>query len=68
MARTSERSRSRVPVVVWALAVVGGVVGLMLAEPGDVVGNTIPSTLFFAVVGLVLGLVIHLVSRRVRRW
>ncbi len=57
-APTTRRGLRRVPLYVWALAVVGAVAGALLAEPGDFVGNTVPSTLTFLGAGAVLGLLV----------
>lgn len=58
-------STRRLPVYVWLLAALGAVIGALLAEPGDIVANTIPSAATFAVVGIVIGLVVWAVHRRV---
>lgn len=58
-------STRRVPVYVWLLAALGAVIGALLAEPGDIVANTIPSVVTFAVVGIVIGLVVWAVHRRI---
>ena len=66
---TSQRSVSlfRIPLVVWLVAVAGGVVGALLAEPGNFWGNTVPSTATFFVVAFIIGLAGWAVARRVRR-
>ena len=58
-------STRRLPVYVWLLTALGAVLGALLAEPGDVMGNTIPSAATFALAGLVIGLVVWVVQRRV---
>lgn len=62
---STPRSTRRLPAYVWLLAALGAVIGALLAEPGDIVANTIPSAATFAVVGLVIGLVAWVVRRRV---
>ena len=47
----------KVPILVWVLAVLGGIAGVLLAEPGDFWGNTVPSALTFLIAGLVVGVV-----------
>lgn len=64
---TSSSTGRRIPTPVWALTLVGAVVGALLAAPGDFVGNTIPSTLFFGVAGLLVGLVANLMAGGLRR-
>ncbi len=50
------RSLRKVPVWVWLLAALGGIAGVLLAEPGSFWGNTVPSALTFMIAGLVIGL------------
>lgn len=67
--RTNRGIRA-VPVWVWLLAFAGGLIGAFLAEPGDFVGNTIPSILTFLVAGLLVGLIawgVVMMANRVRR-
>ncbi len=52
--------------VAGALAVIGLVVGAVLAEPGNLVGNTLPSMAIFGVAGLVVGVVIWRIQARGR--
>lgn len=67
-ARPSQRSASRkLPILVAVLAVVGGVAGALLAEPGDFWGSTVPSTLTFLAAGLIIGLVIWGVAALIQR-
>ena len=47
----------KVPILVWLLVVLGGIAGVLLAEPGDFWGNTVPSALTFMIAGLILGVV-----------
>lgn len=61
---STPRSTRRLPVHVWLLTALGAVIGALLAEPGDIIANTIPSAATFAVVGLVIGLVAWAVQRR----
>ena len=63
---TDRRGLRAVPVWVWLLALVGGAVGALLAEPGNFWGNTVPSAATFVVAGLVLGLVLWGVKIRLR--
>lgn len=65
---TSQRSGlRRVPVYLWVLAAVGAIAGALLAEPGNFWANTVPSTLTFLLVGVVLGLAVWGVTTLVRR-
>jgi hypothetical protein len=64
--QTHRRGLRAVPVWVWLLALVGGAVGALLAEPGNFWGNTVPSAATFLVAGLVLGLVTWAVRIRLR--
>lgn len=57
----------RIPLAVWLVAVAGGVVGVLLAEPGNFWGNTVPSAATFFVVAFIIGLAGWFVSRRLRR-
>lgn len=67
-APTDQRSTSflRIPLAVWLVAVVGGVVGVLLAEPDNFWGNTVPSATTFFVGALIVGLAVWTVVRRVR--
>lgn len=67
-ARPSQRSATRkLPILVAVLAVIGGVAGALLAEPGDFWGNTVPSTLAFLAAGLIVGFSIWGVAALVQR-
>jgi hypothetical protein len=71
MTTTSANQRSigflRIPIAVWLVAVAGGVIGALLAEPGNFWGNTVPSTATFFVVAFIIGLAGWAVARRLRR-
>jgi hypothetical protein len=66
---TNQRSISllRIPLAVWLVAVAGGVIGALLAEPGNFWSNTVPSTATFFVVAFIIGLAGWAVARRLRR-
>lgn len=57
----------KMPILVAVLAVLGGVAGALLAEPGNFWGNTVPSTLTFMAAGLVIGLLVWAVIALVQR-
>jgi hypothetical protein len=62
---STPQSTRRLPMHVWLLTALGAVIGALLAEPGDIIANTIPSAATFAVVGLVVGLFVWAARRRV---
>lgn len=61
------RPARKMPLLVAALAIIGGVAGALLAEPGDFWGNTVPSTLTFMAAGLIVGLFIWGVTALIQR-
>ena len=71
MTTTSTNQRSanllRIPLAVWLVAVAGGVIGALLAQPGNFWGDTLPSTATFFVVAFILALAGWGVARRLRR-
>lgn len=71
MTTTSTNQRSanllRIPLAVWLVAVAGGVIGALLAQPGNFWGNTLPGTATFFVVAFILALAGWGVARRLRR-
>lgn len=63
----SQSTRQMPPVWIWIFPVVGAIRGAFLAESGDFWGNTVPSTLTFLAVGLVLGLAAWGIARFTKR-
>ena len=67
-ARPSQtRPVRKMPLLVAALAVIGGIAGALLAEPGDFWGNTVPSTLTFLAAGLIIGVLAWAITALIQR-
>ena len=63
----SKSKGKKPPIFLWILTASGGILGLFLAEPGNFWKNTVPSSLTFAAMGLVVGLFGWLVQRAMQR-
>jgi hypothetical protein len=63
----TRRGLRAVPAYVWILAVVGAVLGAVMAGSGDFWSDTVPSVVTFLLAGLLLGLVVWGLATFARR-